>query len=220
MLADLCEDLELPVARLRPELRSNAEPAVAIDDLDLVEHDCCKLPAQAPRPRLGRVTGPLLVVPAAHRDPSRLRDCHGRPLRVGVVVVKDEWMGVGRPDARWAPFVRAGNRRASSLPGHRDVIAMSGGTGAAVEDRPGSQCVGMWSMPVPVEPDAVLVLRPCAIATLDLMAPRRGSMPVAGGRRRGVCHQIPDVADEDPDSITCASTQVSGTIAGIAVIQE
>jgi len=26
-------------------------------------------------------------------------------------------------------------------------------------------------MPVPGEPDVVLVLRPCAIATLDLMAP-------------------------------------------------
>src|SRR5512140_2692763 len=82
---------------------------------------------------------------------------HARPFRVGMVVAA---MGTGacRPDALWAPLSSAGNRRASSLPGRRETIATSGGTGTAIEINPTSRrCVG--SVQVPGEPDAVLVLR-------------------------------------------------------------
>ena len=76
-------------------------------------------------------------------------------------------------------------------------------------------------MPVPGEPDAVLVLRPCAIATLDLMAPGKGVD--ARGRRSTTAEyatRSPTSPARTPDSATCASTQVSGTIVDITVIQE
>jgi hypothetical protein len=152
--------------------------------------------------------------------------------RVGVGVVEGVRTGIGRPDALWAPLSRAGNRRASSLPGRRETIATSGGTGTALEDRPDVETSGLGQCRCRVNLTPSWYCGPWRIAMLDLMAPSRGSSPEAGDRRRRVCHhqshvavKLAKIAPPVPrqvirrrsrswrtHSITCANTQAYGTM--------
>ena len=92
MLADLREHLELTMARRGPELGPGSEPAVTVDDL--VEDDRCNLRAKAPRPRLGRVTGSLLVVAAAHW-------LSASPRRSRIVVLLTSWVRLRSPGCQF-----------------------------------------------------------------------------------------------------------------------